>query len=167
MRRRLTLAALIAGLALPGVALADWQWTNWSMPADKVIAGSGGALQPIVGREGQRVHGWDLKAVGPLTFEGFAFESEFFFDPEGRALKVVRLTLKDPSQCVALERKMTGLHGPPVDASMALGEVKVRILNWADDGAANALGLTGLPSIRGKPPLCFIRYRPVNPVDGG
>lgn len=166
MRRRLSLIALIAGLALPGVALADWEWTTWTMPAEAVIAGSGGALQPIVGRDGQRVHGWHLRAVGPITFEGFAFDGEFFFDPDGKALKVVRLTLKDPSQCVALEQQMTRLHGPAVDTSMPLGDLKVRILNWADDGDRNALGLTGLPSIGGKPALCFIRYRPLNPVNG-
>ncbi|MDO9472932.1 MAG: hypothetical protein Q7J28_07730 [Caulobacter sp.] len=167
MRRRLTLAALTAGLALPGVALADWQWTNWSMPVGQVIAGSGGTLRPIVGRDGQRVHGWDLKAVGPVTFEGFAFDGEFFFDPGGKALKVVRLTLKDPSQCEALEQRMTTLHGAPADGSRDLDVLKARFLRWADDGHGNFLGLTGISAIGDNPPLCFIRYRPLNPVNGG
>ncbi len=167
MRSRLTLVALIAGLALPGVALADWQWTTWSMPAETVIAGSGGALQAVVGRDGQRVHGWHLRAVGPITFEGFDFDGEFFFDRDGRAPKVVRLTLKDPSQCEALEETMTRLRGTPADSSRDLGVLKTRILNWADDGSGNFLGLTGLNAIGDQPPLCFIRYRPLNPTNGG
>lgn len=166
MRRRLLLAALIAGLALPGVALADWQWTNWSMPADQVIAGSGGALKPIVGRDGQRVHGWHLRAVGPITFEGFAFDGEFFFDRDGKALKVVRLSLKDPSRCAALEERMVALHGAPTDGSRDLGALKTRILVWPNDGAGNFLGLTGINAVGDLPPLCFIRYRPLPPVNG-
>ena len=167
MRRHLLLIALIAALAAPGAALADWQWTDWSMPVERVIAGSDGTLQPIVGRDGQRVHGWDLKAVGPVTFEGFDFDGEFFFDPAGSALKVIRLTLKDPSQCVALEARMTRLHGTPANASRDLGVLKTRILTWADDGAGNFLGLTGLNAVGDQPPLCFIRYRPLNPTNGG
>lgn len=167
MRRYLTPLALIAGLAAPGVALADWQWTDWSMPVERVIAGSGGRLQPIVGQVGQRSQGWDLKAVGPVTFEGFDFDGEFFFDPAGKALKVVRLTPRDPAQCGALEERMTLLHGAAVDTSRPLGEVMVRVLNWADDGAANSLGFTGLPAIGDEAPLCFIRYRPINPTNGG
>jgi len=167
MRRRLMLAALTAGLALPGVALADWQWTSWSMPASEVIAGSQGALTPIVGRDGQKVHGWHLRAVGPMTFEGFEFDGEFFFDSDGRALKVVRLTLKDPSQCEALELRMTRLHGKPEGATRDLGVLKTRILNWADDGAGNFLGLTGLNAVGDQPPLCFIRYRPIRHTNGG
>lgn len=166
MRRCLTLLALVAAVAAPNIALADWQWTRWSMPASQVIAGSGGALKPVVGRDGQRVHGWHLRAVGPITFEGFQFDGEFFFDSEGQALKVVRLTLKDPSQCVALEQRMSRLHGTPADTSRDLGVLKTRILTWADDGAGNYLGLTGLSAVGDQPPLCFIRYRPINPVNG-
>lgn len=165
--RSLALVALIAGLAAPGVALADWQWTNWSMPVDQVIAGSRGALQAVAGRDGQKVHGWHLRAAGPLTFEGFQFDSEFFFDSEGRALQVVRLTLKDPTQCVALEQRMVALHGAPADGSRDLGALKTRILAWPDDGAGNFLGLTGISAIGDLPPLCFIRYRPIDPVNGG
>ena len=166
MRRHLSLLALIAGLAAPGVALADWQWTTWSMPAERVIAASGGRLQAVVGRDGQRVNGWHLRAVGPISFEGFDFDGEFFFDRDGKALKVVRLTLKDPSQCRPLEERMTRLHGAPADASRDLGVLKVRILNWADDGSGNFLGLTGINAIGDQPPLCFIRFRPINPVNG-
>lgn len=166
MRRRLTLAALIAGLALPGAALADWQWTTWGMPADKVIAGSGGALEPIIGRDGQRVHGWHLRAVGPITYEGFRFDGEFFFDDQGKALHVIRLSLKDPSQCAALEQRMVTLHGEPINGSRDLGALKTRILAWPDDGAGNFLGLTGLSAVGDLPPLCFIRYRPLTPMNG-
>jgi hypothetical protein len=167
MRQLLLGAAVAAFIAIPGVASADWGWTRWTMGVDQVVAGSGGKLTKMRGREGQRVHGWELMATGPLTYEGFKFNAEFFFDMDGKALKVVRLTLVDPSQCDALDSRMRAKHGAPVDASKDFGMLKMRSLSWAEIEGGDFLGLTGLSAVGDQPPLCFIRFRPPGYTNGG
>lgn len=162
--------ALALCLVLPVPALAAWDWTTWTMSADQVIAGSGGRLSAANGGENQRVNDWWLRATGEVRQDGFAFQGEFYFDKSGSALHVVRLTLKDPSQCERLTKVLTARHGAPVDASksfpMGAGRtLTITVYQWDDDGAGDYLALTSLPALGSSEPLCFIRYRPVTEPD--
>lgn len=167
MRRIVRSLVLAAGLlAAPTLAHADWQWTRWDMTSDQVIAASKGALTRQAPRPGARVHGWEMLANGQVEYEGFRFNSEFFFDADGKALKVVRLTLADVNECAALEKRMRKLYGEPVDKSLSMGSLQMKSLMWADDGKQNFAGFTSTNAVGDMAPLCFIRYRPLNFSDG-
>lgn len=166
MRRFAASLALAAGLmAAPALAHADWAWTRWDMSSDQVIKASKGKVASVPPRPGARVHGWELMAEGGMKQDGFDFKGEFFFDPSGAQLKVVRLTLNDPGQCEALAGKLAARFGPAVDTTTPMGALKLRTMVWADDGAGNFLGLTSLNAVGDNPPLCFIRYRPLGYAD--
>lgn len=167
--RRLGLALAMAWLAAPVSARADWDWTRWGMNADAVVAGSDGRVARVEGAANQRVNGWDLKATGPLERDGFRFRAEFFFDPGGEALHLVRLSLIDVADCGRLEAALRRRHGEPRDQSLtlALGSqaVRVTLLKWDDDGRGDFLALTAMPPVGETAGNCFVRYRPLTEPD--
>jgi len=168
-RLGLIAALALACLAMPAAARADWDWTRWGMPASEVIAGSKGEVAPVDGAPGQRVNGWDLKATGDIRRDGLAFRAELFFDPDGQALHLVRLTLEDPGRCPKLLKRLRQRHGAPRDESVVLPvgseRVTLTLLKWDDDGRGNFLALTALPPVGESPGQCFIRYRPLTEPD--
>lgn len=168
-RRRVGVALALVWLAAPAAARADWAWTRWGMSADAVVAASDGRVARVEGAAGQRVNGWDLRATGPVEQDGLRFRAEFFFDPEGQALHVVRLSLIDVGDCGRLEAALRRRHGEPRDqsVSLALGSqaVRVTLLKWDDDGQGDFLALTAMPPVGETAGNCFIRYRPLNEPD--
>jgi len=168
--RTLAIAVLAAAtLALPAPASAAWGWTTWGMSARDVIAGSGGRVEEAQGNADQRVNDWWLLAAGDVTDDGFDYRGEFYFDRKGKDLHVVRLSLKDPSQCDRLKARMTSLHGAPRDDSktfdLGARTLTITALKWDDDGKGDFLALTSLPGAGSVKPLCFIRYRPLDEPD--
>ncbi len=167
MRRFFASLIVAVGLiAAPGLAYAEWRWTQWDMPVDQVVAGSDGALTRQAPRDGAHVHRWDMLANGRLAYEGFLFNAEFYFDAAGNDLKVIRLSLVDPRNCAALEAFARETYGTPEDKSVSMGALQMKSLVWADDGDGNFLGLTATNAIGDTPPLCFLRFRPINYTDG-
>ncbi len=161
VRTLIAAAALFLTALTPGIAFAGWEWTSWGMSREQVIAGSGGRVKPVQGVEGQRVHGWDLRAAGPVDYDGFSFNGEFYFDPDGRSLKVVRLMLKDVGQCQRLQDRMAERYGPPQVKDIVLSPtfaVTVRV--WPDNGRGDLVGVTANPAMGSVPAECFLRSHP-------
>lgn len=165
LRRVLPLALLL--LALPPAARADWAWTRWGMDAASVRSASGGGVKAARGRPGQQVHGWDLRAAGRVEQDGLRFRAEFFFDPDGAALHVVKLTprLKD---CQALRRQLNERYGPATDESFVVpssNPIRITVLSWRDPANGNFVGYSENPVVGKLKAGCFVRYRPLAESD--
>lgn len=152
--RRHAAALLLAGVALaaPAVAHADWEWTRWGMTVDSVVAGSGGAVSRVEGRPGDRVHDFDLKATGEIVRYGIRLNAQFYFDPAGASLKVIRLSVIDFADCDRLKQAVRRDLGAPDSPGS--------FLEWRNDGRGNYVGVTGV-KIGATDGICFVRYRPV------
>lgn len=166
MVRSVIAAVLLALFVLPGAALADWRWTTWDMPAKTVIAGSDGEVAAIKGRDGQSVHGWSLLATGRLRFEDFPVQAEFFFDADGKALKLVRLSLIDPNQCEALTTRLTAMHGEGEETRRSFGSLQTLVVTWPHTANGDFAALTSVSAVGDLAPVCFVRYRPAEFVNG-
>lgn len=106
----LAAAGLVLGLAAP--AHAHWSFTKWGMTADQVIKASKGKAKANPGGPGDRVMDKDRGVSGGVfDFEGRRYMADFYFEPEGGGLKVVRLNLLDQGQCDALGAEMEKRYG--------------------------------------------------------
>jgi hypothetical protein len=100
----------LAALALPAPALAHWAFTRWDMTPEQVMAASRSALRSDPGGYGDRILKQDRRPSGPVQFEGRAYQAEFYFSDEGK-LTLVRLTLKDQTQCGTVMAALTARYG--------------------------------------------------------
>ncbi|MDQ0466099.1 hypothetical protein QO010_003892 [Caulobacter ginsengisoli] len=168
MRRSLPALAALA-FVLPSLAHADWGWTNWTMSAAQVIETSGGKVQAVSGGQGDRVHGFDLKARGRTRQDGMNFDAEFYFDPDGKILHVVRLTPAE-RDCRKLLKRLKKRYGAPRDESqnfpMSGGRtLAMTALKWSDPEHGNFVAYTGMSAFGDMPATCFVRYRPLAESD--
>jgi hypothetical protein len=100
-------------------AQADWQFTQWNMSRDAVVAASQGSMHAVEGTPGQRRWGLEMKAEGRFNDGALSLESRFFFDPAGR-LKAVSLDLADLTQCPAFRKSVEQRYGKPEGTSSVL-----------------------------------------------
>ena len=63
--------------ALSAPASADWQYTQWGMSADDVVAASDGSVVEVQGSTGEQVRGQDLRANGNYSAAGMTFKAQF------------------------------------------------------------------------------------------
>lgn len=142
--------ALLAAICVPGIALADWQNTNWSMSAAEVVRVTG--ARPVQGTPGDRVMDSDLAAVGSYSAMGFEFESRFYFDAADR-LRVVKLVMPNPDRCDELRRVVSGIYGQPVQTTRNMSWL------WIDADSGDRVRFTDarLPPTVDE---CFIVYEP-------
>lgn len=158
------IAAATLALITAGPAFAHWEWSRWGMSAQEVISASAGKLSPDVGNDRQRVNEQWRHASGPVTFDGFDFHAEFYFDQAGEDLRIVRLTLKDFNDCARLQARLNKTLGKPQDASETFnlpnGPATINAYYWPKDRKGDFAALTSLPAANGKPGLCFVRYSP-------
>lgn len=136
-------------LAAASPASAEWQFTNWGMSVDEVVAASGGSVERYNGSPGQRIMGSNFQAKGSYSAGGYDFESEFYFDPSGR-LSVIRLMLIDYSQCGSMREMMQGIYG-----SSAEGGLFRETQAWYDSDRGNVVRTTQVGG------MCFIAYTPL------
>jgi hypothetical protein len=142
------LGALLAIALVPTYAQAGWQYTQWGMTAEEIVAASKGAAHPASGKAkpdklGATLiyHLLDADYVG----SGYEFAVNFWFD-ENRRLATVTLKLKNPADCASLHGTLSGIYGPPVNE---------RYPRWWDSSNGNVVLLTDIA-----PTLCDLSYRP-------
>lgn len=109
MKNTILTAVALSALAVAPSAKADWQNTRWGMTPQEVIEATG--ARPETGRS---IRGGSLEAAGEYSAAGFDFRSRFFFASGG--LRVVALTLLDPSDCPLLNRALSGIYGEPMES---------------------------------------------------
>lgn len=166
MLRAAPIAAALA-LILPGAAHADWGWTHWDSNRDQVVEGSKRKVKAVAGRPGQRVNGWDLRAGGKIVEDGLKMRAEFFFDPDGRQLHVVKLSPR-LADCPALRKILTDRYGTPRDRSFTIpssNPIRVTVLAWRDEANGNYVAYSENGQIGKLKPGCFVRYRPFSEPD--
>lgn len=127
-------AFMLSCIVLP--AEANWQYTQWNMTREQVVASAHGNAHPVVGKPEDRVLGADLGAEGTYATADIKFKSQFYFDVAGR-LRIVRLTPVDDSQCQSLADSLNGIYGDPVESS---GITKF----WRDIAKGNGIRITYL-----------------------
>ena len=165
MRRYLPAIAL--ALILPGIAHADWGWTNWTMSAEEVAGRSDGTVRRVEGGLGDQVNGWDLRAEGRTRQDGIGFAAQFYFDPAGRTLHVVRLT-PAPQDCPKLVRLLTDRYGPARDEGLTLTGnpgVTFTAFKWRDAKHGDFIAYSANTKFGELAPGCFVRYRPLAEPD--
>ncbi len=112
-RVSLALAASAALLAPAAPAYAHWSFTKWGMTTDQVLKAAKGKARANPGTPGDRVMDQDRGASGgPFDFEGRKYMADFYFDPAGGGLRVVRLNMLDQNQCDALGAELEKRFGP-------------------------------------------------------
>lgn len=153
LRRAFAVMAAVAALAAPAAAHADWEWTRWGMSADEVVAASGGRVSRSTAGPDHRVHGWDRLAEGVIDYDGVAVNAQFYFDPAGRSLHVVRLLVSDFRNCDRLKAAVARRLGPPTSSDGPL--------EWRDDGRGDFAGVSAIGPVGTFDGICFARFRPV------
>ena len=131
MKIKATLAAAIALLLTATPALANWGTTRWDMTAEEVIAAVPGAVATPA-EAGTNVRGMQQLATAPYKDGDVAMTATFLFDPDGRGLRFVGLTLDDFSQCDAYRATLIARYGKGKPTDMAIGDFKMGKIDWVD-----------------------------------
>ena len=150
-------AAVIAvGLGFGATAAnADWQYTKWNMTPSQVIEASNGQAEMIkpLTREYRQRGKWVRSSYksGEL-----AFDVVFRFDVNSKGLNMIKLRLKDKSQCDFLVSALKSEHENSIAKVISRGW---RILSWNDQKSNSRLSyIEG--RIGGSPVSCGIEYTP-------
>jgi hypothetical protein len=136
-------------------AVAHWQFTQWDMSPDQVVAASHGTAHAVNGTAGERVANADLRAENTYSANGYDFKSQFFFDVSNR-LRVVKLNLLDLSRCDQFVSDVEGLYGRPAGGSSDSSEF------WYDKKNQNVVRLTHFDNFG----ICFVDYSPIESTGG-
>ena len=106
------LAATTALMLGAPPALAHWEWTTWGMTPDEVIAASDGTATAAEPDPSKSLGGFDLRAEGSWSKNGFSYTAGYYFDAAG-GLSFVALTLTEPARCGELRAALAEDLGPP------------------------------------------------------
>lgn len=110
-----------------GPAAADWQYAQWDMTADQVVAASNGLAQPNPDR-GLDGDGLTAALVAPYQAGSMSFTAAFLFDDTSK-LKAVTLNPIGEVSCKAIVRTLRTDHGAP-EGRTDMGHAKTR--RWDD-----------------------------------
>jgi hypothetical protein len=105
------LAGIVAA-TLPAAAGADWRFTKWGMSVEEVMQqGRSADLEQIKDDPDDRVGSLQRLALGKSTEAGIAVRVEFYFDPAGDGLQMVRFAPLKPMSCFEIEKALIAEHG--------------------------------------------------------
>jgi hypothetical protein len=100
------LAGIVAA-TLPAAAGADWRFTKWRMSVEEVMQqGRSADLEQIKDDPDDRVGSLQRLALGKSTEAGIAVRVEFYFDPAGDGLQMVRFAPLKPMSCFEIEKAL-------------------------------------------------------------
>jgi hypothetical protein len=87
------LLVLIA--ALPTPALAGWEFANWGMAPDQVVAASNGAAARVAEDKDKRIRDMARLASGRAIVDGVNYTIDYFFDPKAKTLSAINFVPAD------------------------------------------------------------------------
>ena len=113
MKNRYWLAlAGAAALTLPTAAGADWRFTKWGMPVEDVVElGRTTGVKEIADAPEDRVGSLQRLAIGKSTEAGIPVRVEYYFDPAGDGLQMVRFAPLKPMACFDIEKALVAEFG--------------------------------------------------------
>lgn len=150
--------AATAALFAPTLAHAGWEWADWNMSPDAVVAASKGQVARSEPTPSSRVHGYDRLVQGEILRDGVRLKAQFYFSDAG--LRVIRLVAVDVKDCGVIRKAWTKRLGAP-HVESGLPQDDTPYLTWADDGKGNFTSLLETSPRGTYPGLCFVRLRPV------
>ena len=87
-RLKLGLAGL--GIFAPASpALAGFEFANWGMSADQLVAASNGAASPVEEKKDKRIRKLLRLATGKTAIGGINYTLDYFFDPKSKKLAAI------------------------------------------------------------------------------
>jgi hypothetical protein len=139
-------------------ASANWQYTQWGMSPEQVVAASrgsahleqdNGALLPYLSASDKAL----LLAKGQIQIDNFNFIVGFYFDVNRRTLNSVFLTLPKcaTSDAGRLKELLNAKYGDPRDRFYNL------ITKWVSPFAPDIISFTSGGNSNG----CSIEYKPI------
>jgi hypothetical protein len=144
---------LVLGLLfVASPALEDWEFTNWGMTPDEVVAASAGSAHRV---ESRAIGSIALEAVGTYDMAGVTFTAQYHFSQDHQGLHSVVLAARDVSQCPDLTRALAQKYGPPeVRPSAGGGSFSI----WRDRRGNSLISLTD-DHVPGRHSVCTLIYR--------
>lgn len=135
-------------------AAADWQYAQWGMNPDQVVAASNEAAQPSLDRS---LDIGDLRAAltAPYRIGSVPLMAVFLFDPKSK-LQVVTLKPGSGDLCPKIVETLGAHHGTPDRAD---DMVQARTLRWDDTDDDNLIVYADLG--RGD---CTVQYSKLPPT---
>ncbi len=76
-------------LALASPALAGFEFANWGMTADQLVAASNGAASPVQEEKGKRIRSLFRLANGKTAIGGVDYALDYFFEPKSKKLAAI------------------------------------------------------------------------------
>lgn len=140
-------------LAWSAGASAQWQYTEWGMSPEQVIAASNGEVERAPSDPMREWEGVDIAAEGLYRSGKYDFKSIFYFSRN--ELVAVHLELQSSnleSDAIALRHSLYGVYGDPFDESPGL----MTIVTWHDTKKNNRIDLLAIGDKSVK-----ITYRPL------
>jgi hypothetical protein len=128
-------------------ALADWQYTNWGMTPERVVAAAPVKVGPYADASLDTVDD-TVRLVGNHEALGFKFAVAFMFDNRTNGLSRVKMLLSDVAQCDALKFKLSSIYGTP-EMKPTMG-----VTRWRDEDHSNIVVLIPLGG-------CWLDYFPI------
>jgi hypothetical protein len=116
--------AILTFVSVTQVAHAGWQYTQWGMTDDQVIAASQGAVLAVPPKTGFS-NGSSMRAEGLYVSSAGKFEANFIFDKDNRLIQV-NLGQMDAVGCSNTRRLLTEKYGPAADS-------QPRLAIWRDE----------------------------------
>ena len=108
MRISVVLASMLACISTP--AWAGWDYTEWDMSPDQVVAASDGQVDITPHDPKTVLMGNSQLAVGKSSFEGVTLNAAFYFDPETQMLRAIDL-LPERQDCDAFSAALQTRFG--------------------------------------------------------
>ncbi len=138
-RRRRVAVRCVTALLAPAIlcaalrpAAADWQYTQWGMTPDEVVAAADGAAHPNTDRN-LDADGLRAELVAPWQGETVAFTAVFIFNARDK-LHYVTLNPIGAMSCPAVSQTLLAHYGPP-GSKARMGPAA--IMRWDDVAGDN------------------------------
>ena len=140
-------------LAWPSSASAQWQYTEWGMNPEQVVAASNGEVARAPSDPQREWGGVDIAAEGTYRSGEYEFKSIFYF--ERNELVSVHLELQSTDlagDAIALRHSLYGVYGEPFDETTGI----MTIVTWHDTKKNNRVDLFAIGDRSVE-----LRYRPL------
>ena len=152
-----------ATLAAPSSALAQYEYAQWGMSLEQLIAASGGILTKEKDRKDRRIEGQRRLATGTADSDGIRLETRFYFAPKADELTRVNL-IPAKEDCIKYRDQQLALLGDVTpdyeNDNFEAGDQTIfqDLYEWNDPGGAGKV-LFAMVRFDDKPQHCQLQHQ--------